>query len=63
MFFLLDPGCNVEILLSASNDQEWTGWCNALEQTIDYAREKHLEVDTELTPYEQEIGMFINKIK
>ncbi|KOB68653.1 putative FERM, RhoGEF and pleckstrin domain protein 2 [Operophtera brumata] len=42
--------------VSATNDQEWTGWCNALEQAIEYARERELHVDTELTPYEQEIN-------
>ncbi|XP_075980728.1 FERM, ARHGEF and pleckstrin domain-containing protein 1-like isoform X2 [Anticarsia gemmatalis] len=47
-------GEDVNLLLSAPNDAEFNGWCDALQATIDVAKEMYTEVDTELTPYEQE---------
>ncbi|CAH1643181.1 unnamed protein product [Spodoptera littoralis] len=45
---------DVNLLLSATNDSEYTGWYNALSNAIENARDKFTDVDTELTPYEQE---------
>ncbi|KAJ8733732.1 hypothetical protein PYW07_014283 [Mythimna separata] len=47
-------GEDINLLLSATNDCEYLGWYNALQTTIENARDKYTEVDTELTPYEQE---------
>ncbi|XP_049887722.1 FERM, ARHGEF and pleckstrin domain-containing protein 1-like isoform X2 [Pectinophora gossypiella] len=50
-------GEDVNILLSASNDQEFGGWLHAFELAIENAKANPVEVDTELTPYEQDAGM------
>ncbi|XP_022829163.1 FERM, RhoGEF and pleckstrin domain-containing protein 1-like isoform X2 [Spodoptera litura] len=47
-------GEDVNLPLSATNDSEYTGWYNALLNAIENARDKFTDVDTELTPYEQE---------
>lgn len=47
-------GEDTNLLLSAPNENEYSGWCDALQQTIDLARQLNTDVDTELTPYEQE---------
>uniref|UniRef100_A0A2A4JY19 PH domain-containing protein n=1 Tax=Heliothis virescens TaxID=7102 RepID=A0A2A4JY19_HELVI len=54
--FTLTGGEDTNLLLSATNDLEFTGWYRALQAAIDNARDKYTDVDTELTPYEQEIG-------
>ncbi|XP_022829172.1 FERM, RhoGEF and pleckstrin domain-containing protein 1-like isoform X3 [Spodoptera litura] len=52
--FSLTAGEDVNLPLSATNDSEYTGWYNALLNAIENARDKFTDVDTELTPYEQE---------
>ncbi|XP_063890991.1 FERM, ARHGEF and pleckstrin domain-containing protein 1 isoform X1 [Helicoverpa armigera] len=52
--FTLTGGEDTNLLLSATNDLEFTGWYRALQAAIDNARDKYTDVDTELTPYEQE---------
>ncbi|CAD0195222.1 unnamed protein product [Chrysodeixis includens] len=47
-------GEDINLLMSAPNDVEYLGWYNALQNTIDNARDKYTDVDTELTPYEAE---------
>ncbi|KAH9634465.1 hypothetical protein HF086_008299 [Spodoptera exigua] len=47
-------GEDINLLLSATNDNEYTGWYSALSSAIENARDKFTDVDTELTPYEQE---------
>lgn len=47
-------GEDINLLLSATNDCEYLGWYHALQTTIENARDKYTDVDTELTPYEQE---------
>lgn len=55
MIYLLVDG-EVNVLLNASNEHEFQGWCQAFEDAIYGAKGHFTEVDTELTPYEQEIG-------
>ncbi|XP_026323979.1 FERM, ARHGEF and pleckstrin domain-containing protein 2-like isoform X2 [Hyposmocoma kahamanoa] len=50
-------GEDVNLLLSASNEQEFGGWLHALEMAVEKACENPVPVDTELTPYEQDAGM------
>ncbi|XP_026726628.1 FERM, ARHGEF and pleckstrin domain-containing protein 1-like [Trichoplusia ni] len=47
-------GEDINLLMSAPNDVEYLGWYNALQNTIENARDKYTDVDTELTPYEAE---------
>lgn len=49
-------GEGVDIMFNACNEVEFEGWYSTLEGAIENARNKYTEVDTELTPYEQEIG-------
>ncbi|KAL0849798.1 hypothetical protein ABMA28_011741 [Loxostege sticticalis] len=52
--FLLE-GEDVQLLISTSNDHEYVGWTRALDETIANAHEYPSEIDTELTPYEQDV--------
>jgi hypothetical protein len=40
----------VQLLISASNEQEYLGWTQALADAIAAAKENPVDVDAELTP-------------
>ncbi|KAG6458401.1 hypothetical protein O3G_MSEX010830 [Manduca sexta] len=47
-------GDDTTLLLNASNEQEFRGWYEALRQAIDNAYDRYTDVDTELTPHDQQ---------
>ncbi|XP_048004446.1 FERM, ARHGEF and pleckstrin domain-containing protein 1 isoform X2 [Leguminivora glycinivorella] len=48
---------SINLMLSTSNEVEFDGWYAALEAAIERAQELPGDVDTELTPYEQDTGL------
>ncbi|KAJ0181432.1 hypothetical protein K1T71_003517 [Dendrolimus kikuchii] len=48
-------GEDVDLLLNASNENEFNAWYPTIEELIECAKVRDVEVDTELTPYQQEI--------
>ncbi|XP_073948398.1 FERM, ARHGEF and pleckstrin domain-containing protein 1-like isoform X3 [Choristoneura fumiferana] len=49
-------GESISLTLSASNEFEYESWYQALESAIENARDQTKDVDTELTPAEQDTG-------
>ncbi|KAI8430335.1 hypothetical protein MSG28_000642 [Choristoneura fumiferana] len=58
-------GESISLTLSASNEFEYESWYQALESAIENARDQTKDVDTELTPAEQDTvsTALVNKFK
>lgn len=51
-------GADLTLILSASNEQEFLEWRLTLNRAIESQRATPSDVDTQLTPYEQDVGQY-----
>ena len=55
IFLFIDE--ETKIILSTSNDIEFTGWSEALTDVVEAARDRPADIDTQLTPHLQDYGI------